>query len=96
MPVPEVSVDREDRQHKKSYVTDLAHIIGTSARFSGDVYGLSSGEQASLARMNPDDMRPHQLAALSRALIHAGLEPENWSLETWRRCLDRFFPSSQS
>jgi len=64
----------------------LARIIGQAARFDGDLYGLGMGEQAALARLDPDgEWRPHQVAALSRVLIHAGLDPEHWSLQAWRR-----------
>jgi CRISPR system Cascade subunit CasB len=35
--------------------------------------------------MDPDALRAHQVAALSRALVQAELEPENWRPETWRR-----------
>ncbi|HOP16564.1 MAG: type I-E CRISPR-associated protein Cse2/CasB [Gammaproteobacteria bacterium] len=66
-------------------IANLARIIGQAARFPGDAYGLGSGERAALARMDPDAMRAHQVAALSRALIQAELEPENWMPETWRR-----------
>ncbi|WP_459617090.1 type I-E CRISPR-associated protein Cse2/CasB [Bordetella sp. 2513F-2] len=46
----------------------------------------SRGEYAALARLDPDAPRPHQLAALTRALIAAGLTPSgNWLPETWRR-----------
>lgn len=30
-------------------------------------------------------MRPHQIAALSRALIYADLEPDTWKPKTWQR-----------
>jgi CRISPR system Cascade subunit CasB len=64
----------------------LAQIIGQAARFDGDLYGLGRGEQAALARLDPDgDWRPHQFAALSRVLIHAGLDPAGWSPQAWRR-----------
>ncbi|WP_039960592.1 type I-E CRISPR-associated protein Cse2/CasB [endosymbiont of Riftia pachyptila] len=67
-------------------ITRLARIIGQAARFSGDAHGLDNGERAALARLDPDgDLRPHQIAALTRALIYAGLEPEGWRPETWRR-----------
>lgn len=41
------------------------------------------GERAALARLVPQALRPHQVAALSRALLFAGLEPETWRAETW-------------
>src|SRR5699024_936895 len=67
-------------------ITQLARVIGQAAKFVGDAYGLDSGERAALKRLDPDgEMRPHQVAALTRALVYAGLEPENWRPETWRR-----------
>lgn len=44
-----------------------------------------NGSRAALARLSPDGMRPHQMAALTRALIAADLSPEHWHPETWRR-----------
>lgn len=43
------------------------------------------GERAALARLTPHALRPHEIAALSRALLFAGLQPENWRAETWPR-----------
>lgn len=43
------------------------------------------GERAALARLDPDALRPHEIAALSRALLSAGLQPETWRAETWPR-----------
>lgn len=73
-------------ERESSPIAKLAGLIGQAARFKGDLYGLGSGEFAALARLDPDgELRPHQIAALARALIHAGLEPEGWPPETWRR-----------
>ena len=66
-------------------ISRLARVIGQAARFPGDAYGLGTGEKAALARMDPEAMRAHQIAALSRALIQAELEPEKWKPESWRR-----------
>lgn len=64
----------------------LARIIAQPSRFAGDEHALDNGEHAALARLDPDgELRPHQIAALSRALIYAGLEPDTWQPETWRR-----------
>ena len=64
----------------------LAQIITQNARFKGDAHGLDNGERAALARLDPDgELRPHQIAALSRALVHADLSPENWYPDTWHR-----------
>lgn len=45
----------------------------------------STGERAALARLQPDALQPHQLAALARALLAAGLAPEQWHADTWPR-----------
>ena len=44
-----------------------------------------SGERAALARLQPQALQPHQLAALARALLAAGLSPEQWHADTWPR-----------
>jgi CRISPR system Cascade subunit CasB len=49
------------------------------------VRNAGPGERAALARMDPDALRPHEIAALSRALLSAGLQPETWRPETWPR-----------
>lgn len=67
-------------------ISRLARIIAQAARFQGDAHGLDNGERAALARMDPDgEWRPHQIAALSRALVYADLSPETWKPETWQR-----------
>lgn len=46
----------------------------------------STGERAALSRLSPGQpLRPHEVAALSRALIEAGLQPEHWQPATWQR-----------
>lgn len=49
------------------------------------VRNAGPGERAALARMDPEALRPHEIAALSRALLAAGLQPETWRPETWPR-----------
>lgn len=72
--------------HKEQPISRLARIIEQASRFAGDAHGLDNGERAALARLDPDgDLRPHQIAALSRALIYADLEPDTWKPETWQR-----------
>jgi CRISPR system Cascade subunit CasB len=67
-------------------ISRLARIIAQASCFSGDAHGLDNGERAALARLDPDgELRPHQIAALSRALIYADLEPDTWRPETWQR-----------
>ena len=72
-------------QEQSTPLRRLARVIGQSARFPGDAHGMGAGERAALARLDPEHPRPHQIAALSRALIQAELEPERWRPETWRR-----------
>ena len=73
-------------ERKELPISRLARIIAQASRFTGDAHGLDNGERAALARLDPDgELRPHQIAALSRALIYAELEPETWTPETWRR-----------
>lgn len=45
----------------------------------------SSGDRAALARLHPESLQPHQLAALARALLATGLSPEQWHADTWPR-----------
>lgn len=82
LPLPEAGAD----PRQESPLAKLAQIIAQAARFKGDAQGLDNGERATLARLDPDaELRPHQIAALSRALVYAGLSPETWQPETWRR-----------
>jgi CRISPR system Cascade subunit CasB len=89
--IPDTEISSEHQREaaavsgKENPITRLARIVTRAARFHGDAHGLDTGERVALARMDPDDMRPHQVAALARALIYAGLEPESWRPETWRR-----------
>lgn len=54
-------------------------------RLAGFVDKAAIGERASLARMDPDNLLPHQMAALSRGLIQAGLDPDHWQAGAWAR-----------
>lgn len=58
------------------------HPIG---RLAGFINRADRGTRAALARLDPDAMRPNQIAALSRALIDAGLSPDTWHPATWKR-----------
>lgn len=49
------------------------------------IHRASTGDRAALARLKPEALQPHQLAALARALIAAGLAPEQWHADTWPR-----------
>jgi CRISPR system Cascade subunit CasB len=54
-------------------------------RLAGFVDNASIGEKAALARLDPEQMLPHQLSALAHGLIHAGLDPDRWQPQTWSR-----------
>ena len=58
------------------------HRVGRLAGFIGRA---EPGTRAALARLNPDALRPHQISALARGLIEAGLSPETWQPATWKR-----------
>ncbi|MFA5522410.1 MAG: type I-E CRISPR-associated protein Cse2/CasB [Castellaniella sp.] len=45
-----------------------------------------TGDRAALARLSPDKpLRPNEIAALSRALLAAGLAPDKWHPSNWNR-----------
>ncbi len=52
---------------------------------AGHIQRASTGDRAALARLKPEALQPHQLAALARALSAAGLAPEQWHADTWPR-----------
>lgn len=62
--------------------TPMGHPVG---RLAGFIDRADPGTRAALARLDPETMRPHQIAALSRALIDAGLSPDTWKPATWKR-----------
>lgn len=68
-----------------SPIARLAKIVARSQRFRGDTAALDNGEQAALARLDPESPRPHQVGALARALVIAGISPDDWQAETWQR-----------
>lgn len=78
-----MTIDNSTTQ--SSPIARLAHIIARAERYRGDANALDRGEQAALARLDPDAPRPHQVGALARALVLAGIEPDNWQAETWQR-----------
>lgn len=53
-------------------------------KLAGFIEHADPGTRAALAHLDPDDLLPHQMAALSRALVGAELSPETWRVETWR------------
>lgn len=58
------------------------HPISALAHF---IERTDKGNRSALARLSPENMRPHQMAALTRALISADLSPTTWQSDTWQR-----------
>jgi CRISPR system Cascade subunit CasB len=54
-------------------------------RLAGFVGKAGIGERSALARLDPDNLLPHQMAALSKGLIKAGLDPDHWRADAWAR-----------
>jgi len=73
--------------------TNAADLEPEQAARSRDLFGKLAawiqhappGDRAALARLQPLALKPHELAALSRALLKAGLEPQTWQAQTWPR-----------
>lgn len=59
--------------------------FGALARHVARLDKTSPGDRAALARLQPEALQPHQLAALSRALLAAGLSPQDWHADVWPR-----------
>ena len=74
-PTPNVHASSED-------VPPYREPFGALAAY---IQRAGSGERAALARLQPEALQPHQLAALARALLAAGLSPEQWHADTWPR-----------
>jgi len=74
--------DPEAQQAVPAVATAGGHPIG---KLAGFIDRADPGIRAALARLDPGAMRPHQIAALSRALIEAGLSPDTWHPSTWKR-----------
>lgn len=59
------------------------------ASLAGFIARTSTGDQAALSRLDPAQIRPHQMAALVRALTAAGIHPEQWPADVatvlWQR-----------
>ena len=58
------------------------HPIG---KLAGVIDRADPGTRAALARLDPEDMRPHQIAALCRSLIEADMSPDTWHSGSWKR-----------
>lgn len=83
LPEPEVSPSASDS------ATTGDFSLGKLARFidradPGTRAALTRLSPASMRLKDPEPMRPHQVAALSRALIDTGLSPDRWQPSTWK------------
>lgn len=58
------------------------NLFGSLASY---VARATPGERAALARLQPEALKPHQVSALARALMGAGLTPDRWHPDTWPR-----------
>lgn len=67
---------------ESAIAAESGHPIG---RLAGFIDRADPGTRAALARLDPDAMRPHQIAALARALIEAGLSPDTWQPVQWKQ-----------
>jgi CRISPR system Cascade subunit CasB len=74
---PSPIVDEDDASERKR-----GSAFGALAKF---IEHAGPGERAALSRLQPKALQPHELAALSRALLAAGLQPEAWQPLTWPR-----------
>lgn len=63
----------------------LARFITASPRFPNDPAVLDKGQKAALVHLSPEAMRADQVGALARALIGAGVDPDCWPPNLWRR-----------
>lgn len=78
---PELLEVREP-QEAPATLSANGHPIG---KLAGFIDRADPGMRAALARLDTESIRPHQIAALSRALIEAGLSPDNWHPAIWKR-----------
>lgn len=76
---------KHDTTPSASPLARLAQVIARQPHFRGDTAALDKGEQAALARLDPEAPRPHQVGALARALVLAGIAPDDWQPATWQR-----------
>lgn len=74
--------ESETQQAEPAVAPVPGHPIG---RLAGFIDRADPGTRAALARLDPEAMRPHQIAALSRALIEAGMSPDTWHPNSWKR-----------
>lgn len=78
-------MNQTDTTPSASPLGRLAQVITRRQHFRGDASALDTGEQAALARLDPEAPRPHQVGALAHALVLAGIKPDDWQQTTWRR-----------
>lgn len=72
-------------QRPSTPVGRLASVLRAAQLAPSHAGPLSTGEMAAIARVDPEGPRPHQIAALAKAFVTAGLDPSTWKPVTWRR-----------
>lgn len=72
-------------EHSPIPLVEKAETEPPMGRLAGFIDRADPGTKAALARLDPNNLKPHQMAALTRALIASGLTPETWHLDTWKR-----------
>lgn len=77
-------VPAQERQGEADKAAEVTHRDPYGA-IAAHVARTSRGERAALARLRSDALQPHELAALARALLAAGLDVDTWRPETWQR-----------
>jgi len=70
-------------EHTAAALEELAPAVPPLARLAVFIERADPGTRAALARLDPDHLKPHHMAALTRALLHAGLEPDHWRDKNW-------------
>ncbi|TXT36597.1 MAG: Cse2 family CRISPR-associated protein [Comamonadaceae bacterium] len=83
---PEPSPDEDSSALEESRAQDESSTQRSQfSLLAAHIQHASTGDRAALARLKPEALQPHQLAALARALSAAGLASEQWHADIWPR-----------
>jgi CRISPR system Cascade subunit CasB len=69
----------------ESISTDAGSASNLFGSLAAHIARAQPGERAALARLEPGMLKAHQVSALARALMAAGLNPETWKPTSWPR-----------
>jgi CRISPR system Cascade subunit CasB len=70
-------------KQKSEFASELAAYSEPFGALAVYIQRSNAGDRAALARLKPGALQAHQLAALARALMGAGLAPAQWHADTW-------------